>query len=285
MSSVAVIGADTATSGGTQLTAPGATNTKGAYLEISSSTPAAANALLVEVIGFAAAGDILLDIATGAASSEVDLVSNIHFHADSATATKSTFFYLPVSIAAGTRVACRYQATSTSVAIWIVIHLLNETNNVPLTACVPTTYGANTADSGATSVDPGGTANTKGAYAELEDSTADAIDWITIHVGNRNNTAMTTASWLIDIATGAAASETVVVPNVYNHAPTNGDIMDSMFIGPFPVTIAAGTRLSARAQCSINDATDRLIDVEVIGWNGTPASGGSSAHFSASFSG
>jgi hypothetical protein len=32
-----------------------------------------------------------------------------------------------------------------------------------------------------------------------------------------------------------------------------------------PVSIPAGSRIAARAQSSINDATDRLFDLEVIG--------------------
>jgi hypothetical protein len=36
-------------------------------------------------------------------------------------------------------------------------------------------------------------------------------------------------------------------------------------VGPLPVDIPAGTRIAARMQASITDATDRLMDVIVYG--------------------
>lgn len=271
--SVTVIGADTAVSGGTELTNPVSTNTKSDWTQISASTAAAANALIVEVIGFSAAGDVLLDIGTGAGGAESVLVENLHFRSDNGL-TKAFYFYLPVSIAAGTRVAARYQATATTVDVWFIMHLCNDANNILLTGCTPVTYGAATTDSGGTGVDPGASTNTKGGYAEISAATSADIDWLTVFVGSRNNAAPATTSWLVDIATGAALSESVVIPNIYFHTHASNDVIDYHAIGPFPVTIPSGTRLSARAQCSTNDATDRLIDVLLIGWDGAAASGG-----------
>jgi hypothetical protein len=283
--SVITLGANTTTSLGTQITAVVGTNTKGDYLEFEDSTTAACQGILLEVHCGGADADNLVDIATGAAASEVVLVGDIHCRSENAVDQQRWFFF-PVSIAAGTRVALRYQSTSASATVHAILYLLNNTENVALQGLTPTTYGAATADSGGTGVDPGGTANTKGAYAEIEDSTADAIDWLLVMVGNRNNNAVTSATWLLDIATGAESSESDVISNISVHTRAEVDIHDAMALGPFPVAIAASTRLSARAQCTSNDATDRLLDVVLIGFSGTAmGSGGGGQHFSASFMG
>jgi len=41
--------------------------------------------------------------------------------------------------------------------------------------------------------------------------------------------------------------------------------MQPPVLGPFPVAIPSGSRIAARAQCNISDATDRLFDVAVYG--------------------
>jgi hypothetical protein len=281
--SVTTLGADATASIGIQITDPTVINTKGAYLEYEDSSAAACQGLLLCLHGGGADADVLVDIATGAESSEVVLVGNILFRCENVTDQQRWYFF-PVSISAGTRIALRSQATSTSVNVHAVLYLLNNTENVALQGLTPTTYGANTADSGGVSVDPGASTNTKGSYSEIEDSTADSIDWLFVVIGNQANANPTSASWLIDIATGAAMSESIVIADVQAHLRAEIDIPDALCIGPFPVAIAAGTRLAARAQCSINDATDRLLDVTIIGYSGSAMSGGG-AHFSASFMG
>jgi hypothetical protein len=145
------------------------------------------------------------------------------------------------------------------------------------------TYGANTADSGATSVDPGATPNTKGAYSQLSASTSAVIQWLSIVPSTGGNTGPVSVRWYLDFATGAAASEVVLIPDM-----TFCCMIDpSAFIGIVrPVSfnamtyIAASTRLAARSSSSSTDATDRLLDVEVI--TGTapaePSTGGASAY-------
>lgn len=273
--SVETIGADTATTLATQLTAPGVINTKSAWTQISASTSASAQSMVVFILASSAEGDVLIDIGTGGAGAETVVVPNIVFHGDN-TRNISTYFVFPVAISSGTRVAARYQSTSTTTAVFVTIYLCNNTNSITYGSCAATGYGQATADSGGTSVDPGGTINTKGNYSQLSASTGDDIDWCFVHFGIANNAAPATSWWMVDIATGAAASETVVIPNIiaHTHSAVAQELTATFWAGPFPVSIASGTRLAARAQCLQNDATDRLIDVSVIGYNGTAASGG-----------
>lgn len=252
-----------ATSKPVTLTAAGTNNTKGAYAELITATDFDANWLTVH-IGFTnASGRYLVDIATGGSGSESVLIPNLHYA--NRIGLPGVGFQFPIFIPVGTRISARCQCSTLSQTIdcWVSIGK----TPIPITA-TPTSalnYGAATADSGLTSVDPGGTANTEGSYVQLTASTTNPISWLMLLVGGDTATrGATNMQWLFDIATGAAASEVNLISDI---AIMEDGSSDS--IGPtgmiFPVQIAAGTRLSARCQCSVNTATERLVDVAVIG--------------------
>ena len=279
--SVETIGAIEATTLGTQLTAPGSINTKAAWTQLSASTSANCNGVIVAVLGGGADGDVLFDVGTGASSSEVVKISNIAVRATNTSANHLNYFYFPLSITSGTRVAARYQASSTSCSLFMILYLTNDAGII-FNNCSITTYGADTTDSGATGIDPGGTNNTKGSYTQITASTTDDIDWLYVVCGDRNNAGIdATYWWFVDIATGGAGAETVVISDILFHAHSNEDYINPAVVGPFPVTIASGTRIAARAQALNNDATDRLIDISILGFNGSAAAAGGGASFSA----
>jgi hypothetical protein len=277
---------DTSISAGTAWAANGSTNTKGAYTQLVASSGIAAESLVITLSPGTAEGDFLFDIATGAAASEVDKIANIPYSRKLSIPALASSLVLPFNIPAGSRIAARQQSTTTTGILRAGIHITKK-DTVSFHECTSSvTYGAVTADSGGTSVDPGGTIHTKGAYSELSASTSADIKWLMVCIQQQNNTSRSTANFLIDIATGAAASESVIIPNIWVVATTEADLVQPIFIGPFPIEIASGTRLAVRAQCSINDATDRLLDVILLGFNGTASGGGSGgAHFSAGFMG
>jgi hypothetical protein len=101
-----------------------------------------------------------------------------------------------------------------------------------------------------------GIANTKGLYTTLTASTSADIAgfWLLVNTSNGSGN-----RYLIDIATGAALSEVVLVPDVYSQPGTVGAGDQVVFI---PLNIAAGTRISARCQC--NGATG-TVNVAIIG--------------------
>lgn len=113
-------------------------------------------------------------------------------------------------------------------------------------------------------MDPGGTIDTKGTYVQLSAATIAPIRFLNVSVGNRDNATMTTCVWRLDIAIGGAGSEQVIIPNLLFGVHASGDTIDPTTYS-FPVDIPAGVRLAARTDCSINDATDRLIDVCTYG--------------------
>jgi len=128
------------------------------------------------------------------------------------------------------------------------------------------TYGAVTADSGGTGVDPGGSANTKGAWSELTAATSFDIGALLVVVGTRANSAVDAShEQLLDIGVGAASSEVVVLPDMALRASAVTDLYQPEF-GFYFVDIDAGSRIAARSEDNQTDATDRLLDVEAIGF-------------------
>jgi len=261
------VGADTATSTGTTLTSGGTANTKGAYVQLTASTAFDVHGLFVQLSNAGSAfRDYLVDVAVGAAAAETIIAGNLYIGSGDGAQTADGYGYLlPVSIPAGTRLAARCQSVGLASTISILAVLLGEGFITPPGLGRITTYGANTADSGGTQIDPGGTAHTKGAYSEIVSSTTNPIRWLTITIGNMDNDVRTTALWLIDVAIGAAGSEQVLIANLMLNCNTSNDMVSPQIFPPLGVNIPAGTRLAARAQCSIIDATDRLIDILLYG--------------------
>lgn len=243
------------------LTGNASANTKGSYVEVASSTafPAAGiRVILTGVVGV----DNLVDIAIGAAASEQIIISNIPVTNGNGSRTISYDF--PIFIPAGTRLSARVQGTTGGQDCYISIEIcaVGALGASALQEC--TTYGAATADSGGTNVDPGGTINTKGAYSQLTAATTAPIKQLIVCIGNQVNTARTTAFWAADIAIGAGGSEQIIIPDIPFRADSFQDNLDPA-IFRYQVDIPSGLRLAMRAQCQTNDATDRLFDAVLIG--------------------
>lgn len=251
---------------GTQLTVPASANTKGAWTELEDSCPIDADGFYVQVLCGFATLDVLFDIAIGAGGSEVVILENVLVSSMSAAEYVTNHFYVPLPVKAGTRLAGRYQASSTTNdQVHVQPQFVAGDWFSSLRCGRATTYGANTADSGGTSVDPGGTINTKGAYSELSAS-VNGMRHALICVGNQANGARSGAGWLVDLAVGGAGSEAVVIPNMQLRQVITIDLFSPAFIER-PMVVKSGQRLSARASCGINDATDRLLDLVVIGFD------------------
>lgn len=270
---VETIGALESVTTGTEIVAHATINTKGDWVELVASTAADATGLVL-VHGDATTADFLIDIGTGAAAAETAIISNFPVN-ERTTSNNTCVFMFPVAIPAGTRVSARCQSDVTVGQIDIIGYLTSTTVPVNLATSNITTYGAVTADTGGTEIDPGADDHAKGSWVEITASTTADIKWLIPMFGNKSNTARTNAAWLVDIGTGAAASETVVVSDLLLITNAGEDSLVPSAYPPLPVTIASGTRIAVRAQCGITDATDRLIDFILITSNGSaPAAGG-----------
>ena len=105
-------------------------------------------------------------------------------------------------------------------------------------------FGGITAAGAGTVVTSSASLNTKGAWVELNASTSANIAgfYLTIHTANSSST-----RHLLDIGVGAAASEVVLVPDIFVLAGTIGGGTQTIYI---PMNILSGTRISARCQSS-----------------------------------
>lgn len=249
---------------GATVSAGAAANTPGAYVELAAS-------LGTDIVGFWLTAyaitpnrDWLVNIATGAAGAEVDAVSNLMIRANATLNAMGV--YVPLAVASGTRLSVNCQQASGSGNLGIAIQVVSGTGSA-----VPTTYGATPATSRGTSIDPGATINTKGAYSEITPATTSACDWVIVMVSTSGNNFPTSgATFSLDLATGAAGAETVVLPDVT--FVTNNWPIPCVF--SFPLSIGSGTRLAARAASSTNDAADRLFSVVVLAVTNSGLNGG-----------
>jgi hypothetical protein len=172
--------------------------------------------------------------------------------------------YIPLRIAAASRIAARCQSSVASATINIALYALTDNAGLAVYGRA-TTYGASTADSGGVSVDPGATPDTKGSPSEITASCTNAVNYAVLCFGNQDNTAETEGTFLVDLRTGADPGTTVQADlPLYDSAAL--DIKMPAAYG-FPVEISSSTRIAVAAQCSMNNATDRLFDVVVIGFD------------------
>ena len=255
-------GEDLTDSGGTEVTS-GAANTKGSYVELVASSSFDAQGILVCANSntFVAFKAHLLDIAVGAAASEQIILPDLL-----TTDFWDAFFYgyFPISIPSGTRISARCQSDGASAPLDVTVTLLAQgfLPSSPLSRVEA--WGVDAATSRATSIDPGGSADTKGSWAELVASTAfDARGILVATVSS--NIIRADSRWLLDIATGAGGSEQVLLGDFML---IGDDLKDQIRPAQFPflpVYIPAGSRVAVRTQCTITDATDRLFQVAIYG--------------------
>lgn len=252
---------------GLEVTSSGSPNTKGSYFEFVASSAFTSNLCFVEVQLASATPGVsvqhLFDIAIGAGGAETVVVPNMTLsnHEWTNWHHGAGLYRLRLAIPAGTRISGRSQASVGSgiLRVNITLGAVGDTPGIPSYV----NYGAATGDSGSTSVDPGGSANTKGAYAELTASTSAVVQELCAMFTLGSNGAAAEATWAVDIASGPGGSETVILADLRTQSSGFGG-------GPFTRSytlltyIAAGVRLAARASCTSTDATDRLIEVALL---------------------
>lgn len=264
MGNYSTIGVSTSTTKATELSVSASAKT--AYSELISSTSFAAERVIVKITSNLIASGLeitgLFDLATGPASSESVKIPNM-LYSGTTSNDFAVVYDFPLAIPAGTRVAVR-GGYGTSTTIAVSAQLIAPT--LP-SGCSPgteiVTYGAVEAPGTGinsfhgTQIDPGTTAHTKGSWVELTASTTADHDWLTLAVGRSiNDGADDYGRWLVDVGTGGAGSETVVASNIpFDQVcagvfVAGGPIIYSP-VGPFPISISAGTRLSVRAQSNL----------------------------------
>lgn len=262
------VGDLSASSRGTTVTSNASANTKSTdWVEIVASTPVDADGFFLQIEALTALRDFLLDIAVGGAGSESIILPDLQFSSGTGSSSWADI-YVPIPVAAGSRLSAKCQSSTGSSNLGICISLAYGDPYRAMRCQRATAYGAATSDSGGVALDPGGVAHTKPAsFTQITASTTNPIRYMIVSFGNRANTAYGVfTQWLIDVATGASSSEVVVLDDLQVFADTTSDHTQPSMIGRW-LEVPAGTRLSAKAQCSNTDATDRQVDISIIGFD------------------
>lgn len=247
----------------------GTSNTKGSYGELTSSSAFECNSVRLAVTeSTAIAQRILIDLATGPGGSETVVVPNIVAANPSGGAARHAgqVFELPLTVPSGTRIAARHQSSQGAQNLFVALTLIAAGDTPGVSAF--TAYGADTSTSGGVSVDPGGSANTKGSYAEVTSSTTAVVQFLMLCLTCGGNSNPSASQWAVDLATGPGGSETVLIPDLR----TNGSAGDAPRLRAYSLLtyIPASTRIAVRASCDITDATDRVLQVGLIATTAPP---------------
>ena len=129
-------------------------------------------------------------------------------------------------------------------------------------------WGADASDTSPVVLDPSGTINTEGALAVLTASSGIEANALVISIHNLENGLRGTAdyNWLLDVAVGGAIQEEVILENlIVSYGSSGLSYFSQGQIGPFPVHIPLGTRITARVQSDrVIDATERLIGITIL---------------------
>lgn len=274
------VGANLSTSAGTEVISDsGAAHTKGPWAELTASTGAACKGFyLMLTHSSSVSGQFLVDIGTGAESSESTILANLPFHAGGGGSSMSpvtAMIYVPLKIDAGTRIAARCQYNA-SVGVTLLVHLalVDQDNDLVLGCDRATTYGANTADSGGVPVDPGAVSNTK-SRTELVSATTNDINAFILSMTSQVAGVSAITKFLFDIETGGSGSEVVKIGNLGATQHPSMDTTLPMWYGPFVMDIPAGTRISINMQ-SDGTSTGRVQEFVLIGFDQQEAGAGSS---------
>lgn len=243
----------------------GSTNVKGSYVEMIASTARENYVLKIRCKRASIRENFKGYVAVGAAASEVDIFEFSFWSGSEHGDVKEGL--VPITIASGSRVSIAVQATQSTVSLDLGIELSDEDSFG--TSTENSLVGIN--GSRGTDIDPGGTINTKGAYSEIESSTSIDANYIIIMPGGSDNSSMSSCNVLMDFALGVSSSEVIFIENAY--VAMSSDEIVATWMSQY-IDIPSGSRISARCQSSINDATDRIIDVAILLVNIIAPSGG-----------
>lgn len=261
------LGTVSANSTGPVLVSAGSSFVKGAWLQLTASLTIDATWVMVFLETLNSSGtNYAVDIGVGAAASEIAIVSNLFFAGQSSGFGR---FMFPLTIPAGTRVVARVAGNGApGGGLTCGFTAFSDSYQSAGSVSGIDTYGFNSATILGTAVDAGGSANTKGAYAQIISSTVADIAGIFVIFDNQNNGSGSSnaSTLLIDIAVGGAGSEVVIVPNIVLSVFLAGSAaIFGGFMPYMPVQIPAGSRIAMRCQSSTNTSPDRIIGCTVFG--------------------
>ena len=248
-----------------QVTA-GSANVKGSYVELTSSLPQDITGFSIFIMASTAGveGAFLLDVAVGAAASEEVIVSNLQFGSLENSDNFAVNIFMPIRIANGERVSTRCQSSNAG-GVALRVSIVYHTNNYGMySQSYSRALGAVNLSTSEPfgKLDPGGAANTKGVWTDISGALSRDYNAVMFYSSSTNDD-ITRASctWLIDVAISADSIFGTIVENMYSGGHANHDGFGSYSPLLIPISLASGTSLYGRAQCSITDADSRIVTV------------------------
>jgi hypothetical protein len=256
-------GTVTSDSAGTAVASDAAADTKGGWQQLIASTARDSHGILINLGPDPDASPAMVDIGVGANPNQSVIIADLYTPQFPEPGVVS--YYFPIYIGAAQTVSARCAGQfNTPAALDVSVHLIAFEG----LALPPYTFVdayTDTANTEGFSVDPGSSANTKPSTFTQLSASVNEIRQLYIGMGQANATMGVNEAWLLDIAIGAASSETVVVPNLRFACDSGKDTILPQNIGPIPIHIPAGERLSARAQSTETTAADRPIFISAFG--------------------
>lgn len=278
---------------GVSLTPGSPANTKGAWVTVISSVPFDAAGFLLCI---PAAGSLAyyVDIAVGTpptgfpeAAPDTRIVND--FGVFNAINTPSFYVpqngfsvYMPIGLRAGDMVSARCQRSDVTALPLALDVMIIPISGDPSTACGDMrTYGrTNVANTDTAIITPygapnsGNLAGTKGPYTyfstlspltgQLVNFVTEDISQIIIHFSTRQFTAENTQRWYVDIATGLPGSETVIIPNLAVETNSTSNKYGTVYLGPIPCSIPAGSVISARCAMNISGVASGPVGIGML---------------------
>lgn len=237
----------------------GTANTKGGYGEVIASAEYTSE-MLVQLNCDAANRCYLATLAVGSAGNEVDVINDITIQNQGSSQHIYQNIGISIVLQQGQRLSMKQQCTDASVWMDVGVSLLSPTFNSNGGFAVCDTVGANTADSGGTSIDPGGTISTKGSWVQFSASADRDYKGLVIGAGNGDDWTRMYGYWLVDVGLSSSPSDRIIISDYVLRQHSNGDGVTPCSSPLFNVAIPKGAEIHVRASCTLNDASDRLFD-------------------------
>lgn len=245
---------------GIQITANSTIHTKAtSYTEIIASSVSICYGIWITIFDVgtnATATGMLIDIATGAASSESIIIPDINagYAFPSASGIGKTFYFGGFSIPAGTRFSARSQALISSDTANVCL-LLESRSQWHIANSAWIAYGVDSANSRGTSVTPAN--GTFGTWTSIA-TTSRNHNLFTVGLDGLSTNALSGGAGLLEIGYGPDASNVTSIA-LFHFSETTAELISGTFPSHAAFVLASGNPLWCRMSCGHVQARGVII--------------------------
>lgn len=249
---------------GTSVQASATVNVKGTWTALGAATGFTYELLCVNVMG-ENTFDHVLDIGIQVGGNTWVIAADLRLPNRSGAFEHGLVIPLPLHVPAGSTLFARVASSTGSGRLYMYVQgFSSNAMGMPgFSRCIAL-YAP--ASSRGVTIDAGAVINTR-VRTQIIASSASRVCAIFAMVGqNADITRVVAASMALDIETGAAAAERVLIPNMFLSWGPTKDYPEPVVSPIFSCDVATAQRFSANAQCSILTAGDRVIDLALFGF-------------------